>query len=129
MVREIEELRRQRDVLQRRVEFCRDKEAIGTASRLSELICNYREYTPEMIKLATDDFSERLRMKTGGDWTNVLKGRINHATVAIKMMNSANGLSQEAFQDQVMAFKFYLPLNISLSKGSCSSFLRAHCLM
>ncbi|GFY90779.1 U-box domain-containing protein kinase family protein [Actinidia rufa] len=31
MVREIEELRRQRDVLQRRIEFCREKVAIGRA--------------------------------------------------------------------------------------------------
>lgn len=102
MVREIEELRRQRDVLQRRIEFCREKEAIGTASRLGELISSYREYTPEVIRLATDNFSERLRMKAGGDWTNVFRGRINHSTVAIKVVNSANGLSKEAFQDEVL---------------------------
>lgn len=136
MVREIEELRRQRDVLQRRIEFCREKEAIGTASRLSELICSYREYTPEVIKLATDDFSEHLRMKTGGDLTNVFKGRINHATVAIKMVNSAKGLSQEAFQIEVMTFKFYcitinIPFSMDYYRVACqgSSLLRADSLM
>lgn len=120
MVREIEELRRQRDVLQRRIEFCREKEAIGTASRLSELICSYREYTPEVIKLATDDFSEHLRMKTGGDLTNVFKGRINHATVAIKMVNSAKGLSQEAFQIEVKLLNRIRHSHIVAVIGFCS---------
>ncbi|KAK9284992.1 hypothetical protein L1049_024174 [Liquidambar formosana] len=101
MVREIEDLRRQRDVLQRRIEFCREKDAIGMVSRFGELSCSYREYTAEEIRLATDDFSERLRLKSGGDWTNVYKGRMNHATVAIKKLSSVHGLSQEGFQAKV----------------------------
>ena len=101
MVREIEELRRQRSVLQRRIEFCREKDALGMVARLSELSCSYREYTAEDIRLATDDFSDRLRLKSGGDWLNVYRGRINHLTVAIKMLNSVNGLSQEDFQAKV----------------------------
>ncbi|KAK6925428.1 hypothetical protein RJ641_009754 [Dillenia turbinata] len=45
MVREIEELRRQKDVLQRRIEFCKEKDAIGMASRLGDLTCSYKEFT------------------------------------------------------------------------------------
>lgn len=103
MVREIDELRRQRDVLNRRIEFCKEKDAIGTAARLSEPSFNFRKYTAEEIRLATDNFSERLRLKSGGDWTNVYRGRINHFTVAIKILNSATGLSQEDFQAKVIS--------------------------
>lgn len=102
MVREIEEIRRQRDVLQRRIEFCRDKDAIGMVTKMSELSCGYREYTSEDIRSATDDFSEHLRLKSGGDWTNVYRGHINHTVVAIKMLNSDDGLSLEAFLSKVV---------------------------
>ncbi|PPD73627.1 hypothetical protein GOBAR_DD29440 [Gossypium barbadense] len=98
MVMEIVELRRQRDVFQRRIEFCREKDALRMVARSNELRCGYREYMAEDIRLATDDFSERLRLKVSGDWSNVYRGRINHSTVAIKMLNSVNGMSQEDFQ-------------------------------
>ncbi|KAF8012220.1 hypothetical protein BT93_I0373 [Corymbia citriodora subsp. variegata] len=101
-VREIEELRRQRDVLQRRIEFCKEKDTIEMVNRLSQVSCGYREYSEEEIRVATDNFAERLRLKSGGDWTNVYKGRINHATtVAVKMLDSSNGLSQEDFRKKV----------------------------
>jgi CRISPR/Cas system-associated endoribonuclease Cas2 len=56
MVREIE-LWRQRDVLNQRIDFCREKDAIGMATKLDELRCGFREYTAEEIRSATDDFS------------------------------------------------------------------------
>lgn len=110
MVREIEELRRQRDVLNRRIEFCKQKDAIGMASRLSETCCIFRVYTEEELRLATDNYSERLRLKSGGDWTNVYRGRINHSTVAIKMLNSFPTLSQQDFQSKVNMNKFVFVL-------------------
>lgn len=106
IVREIEELRKQRDVLHRRIEFCREKDAIGMVSRLSEHGCGFKEYTSEEIRLATNGFSGRLRLKPGGDCTTVYKGRIDNATVAIKMLNPVNGLAQEDFQAKV--FKLFL---------------------
>lgn len=104
MVREIEELRRQRDVLHRRIEFCKEKDAIAMVTRSSdELIsCGYKEYAAEEIRVATDDFSERLRLKCGGDWTNVYRGRIDFSSVAIKKLSS--GLSLEDFQAKVSKF-------------------------
>ena len=100
-IREIEELRRQRDVLRRRVEFCREKDAIGTVAKSAELSCGFREYSAEQIRLATNGFSERLRLKPGGDWTTSFRGRINRSTVAIKMLDSASGQSQEDFHAKV----------------------------
>lgn len=110
MVQEIEKFRRQRDVVNRRIEFCKDKDAIGLATRLSELSFRYKEFSAEEIRAATDDFSERLRLKSTGDYTNVYRGRINHTTVAIKLCGlEINGLSQEAFQAKVKNknLKFY----------------------
>ncbi|XP_021799900.1 putative U-box domain-containing protein 50 isoform X2 [Prunus avium] len=103
MVREIEVLRCGRDVFRRRIEFCREKDGIGMAARLSELSCCLREYTDEEIKLATDDFSELFRLKSGSDLSSVYKGRINHVTVAVKVLNQANGLSQEDFQAKLIS--------------------------
>lgn len=108
MVMEIEELRRQRDVFQRRIEFCREKDALRMVARSNELRCGYREYMAEDIRLATDDFSERLRFKVSGDWSNVYRGRINHSTVVIKMLKSVNGMSQEDFQAKVPMRNDYL---------------------
>lgn len=108
MVRDIGELRRQRDVLRRRVEFCREKDAIGMAVRMSEPGCSFREYSAEEIRLATDDYSERLRLKSGGDLTHVYRGRISHCTVAIKMINSSSAFSREEFQAQVHKIKLAL---------------------
>ncbi|EOX91927.1 U-box domain-containing protein kinase family protein, putative [Theobroma cacao] len=120
MVREIEELRRQRDVLQRRIEFCREKDALGMVARLTELSCSYREYTAEDIRLATDGFSERLRLKSGGDWLNVYRGRINHSTVAIKTLVSANRLSQQDFQAEVRLLNDIRHPHLVAMMGFCS---------
>ncbi|BBH05808.1 U-box domain-containing protein kinase family protein [Prunus dulcis] len=74
MVREIQELRQQREVLHRRIEFCKEKDAIGMVARLSDMSCGFKDYTAEEIRLATNDFSERLRIKPGGDWTSMYRG-------------------------------------------------------
>lgn len=97
MVMEIEKLRNQRDVFNRRIEFCKEKEAIGLASR--EVTCGYREYVAEDVRLATENYSDRLRLKSGGNWTNVYRGRIKHTTVAVKVIG--DGLSDEDFTAKV----------------------------
>ncbi|MBA0793932.1 hypothetical protein Gohar_018309, partial [Gossypium harknessii] len=120
MVMEIEELRRQRDVFQRRIEFCREKDALRMVARSNELRCGYREYMAEDIRLATDDFSERLRLKVSGDWSNVYRGRINHSTVAIKMLNSVNGMSQGDFQAKVRLLNDLRHPHLVALTGFCS---------
>lgn len=102
MVREIEELRQHRDVLLRRIEFCKEKDVIGMVGRLTDTSCGFKKYTAEEIRLATNNFSERLRIKPGGDWnTTMYRGRINHATVAIKILNYAKGDSKQDFKAKV----------------------------
>ncbi|XP_059624135.1 putative U-box domain-containing protein 50 isoform X2 [Cornus florida] len=121
MVRKIEELRRQRDVLHCRIEFCREKDAIGMATRLcDQLEFNNKEYTAEEIRIATYGFSERLRLKSAGERTNVYRGRINSMTVAIKLYNAVNGLSQEAFQAKVKLLSHIRHPHLLAMIGFCS---------
>ncbi|CAA3025480.1 U-box domain-containing 50 isoform X1 [Olea europaea subsp. europaea] len=120
MVREIEELRGQRDVIQLRIEFCREKDAIGSADRMNASSFDYREFTAAEISAATEDFSEDLRLKSRGQFTNVYKGHINHMTVAIKMYNSANAPSQESFIAKVQILSQIRHPNIVAMIGFCS---------
>lgn len=118
MVREIENLRSHRDVLNRRIEFCKHKDAIGMAARLADdTCCSFREYTEEELRLATDNFSERLRLKSGGDWTDVYRGRFNHSTVAIKMIHS---LSHHHFQSKVRLLGDIRQPHLVAMVGFCS---------
>lgn len=102
VVQEIEVLRKQRDVIQSRVEFCREKYALGNASTsmLTELSFHYKEFTPEEIRMATDDFSERLMIKSACDRSNVYRGRIKATTVTVKCMVQLC-MDEEAFQTKV----------------------------
>ncbi|XP_022883454.1 putative U-box domain-containing protein 50 [Olea europaea var. sylvestris] len=120
MVREIEELRGQRDVIQLRIEFCREKDAIGSADRMNASSFDYREFTAAEISAATEDFSEGLRLKSRGQFTNVYKGHINHMTVAIKMYNSANAPSRESFIAKVQILSQIRHPNIVAMIGFCS---------
>jgi hypothetical protein len=72
------------------------------AARLSDNGASFgmREYSEVELRLATDNFSERL--KSGGDWSNVYRGRFNHSSVAIKMLPSFASLSREDFQSKVI---------------------------
>ncbi|KAK8485708.1 hypothetical protein V6N13_089144 [Hibiscus sabdariffa] len=120
MVRKIKELRRQRDIFQRRIEFYREKDALGTAARSSELRCSYREYTAEDVKLATNNFSELLRLKSCGNWLNVYRGQIDHSTVVIKMLGSDNGMSPENFQAKVRLLNDIRHPHLVALMGFCS---------
>ncbi|TKY58719.1 putative U-box domain-containing protein 50 [Spatholobus suberectus] len=101
MLREMNDLRRQRDGLNRRIQFYQRKRCHRNECRLIEKGCGLREYTKEEIILATHNFSEQMRLKSGGNWTNVYRGQINYSTVAIKKLISLPELSQLDFQAKV----------------------------
>ncbi|XP_023518889.1 putative U-box domain-containing protein 50 [Cucurbita pepo subsp. pepo] len=115
MVREIEELRRQRDILNRRIEFCKEKDAIGMAERSSEVTCSTRVYTAEEIRLATEGFSEQMRLSS-----RVYRGRINHNSIAIQMIDSGNCLSEEDFQSKVELLSHIRHPHLIAMMGFCS---------
>ncbi|KAG7535588.1 Protein kinase domain [Arabidopsis thaliana x Arabidopsis arenosa] len=116
MVMEIEKLRNQRDVFNRRIEFCKKKEVIGSVSE-EEVKCGYREYVAEDIRLATESYSDRLRLKSGGNWTNVYRGRIEHTTVAGKVIGDC--LSDEDFGAKVKLLNEIRHPNLVAIAGFC----------
>ncbi|KAK6150340.1 hypothetical protein DH2020_015272 [Rehmannia glutinosa] len=120
MVQEIEKLRKHRDVLQRRIEFCREKDAIGKVSKSNGVGFDFREFSAADIVAATEDFSGCLRLKYGGRWTNVYRGRINHITVAVRMYNSANAQTMEDFKTKVKLHSQVRHPNVLAMIGFCS---------
>ncbi|CAJ2636301.1 unnamed protein product [Trifolium pratense] len=101
MLMVIEELSRQRDVLNKRIMFLKEKDDNNEISNINEKSFYLREYTKEEIMLATNNFSEYFRLKSCGDWSNVYRGNINHSNVAIKMLGSTFALSKQDFQAKV----------------------------
>lgn len=115
---EMEKLRNQRDVFNLRIEFCKEKEALRSVSKEEEVKCGYREYVAEDIKLATESYSDRLRLKSGGNWTNVYRGRIKHTTVAAKVIGDS--LSDEDFGAKVKLLNEIRHPNLVAIAGFCS---------
>lgn len=100
MLMEIEELRKQKDVLNRRIKFFKeDVEEISGEVR--EKGCRLREFTKEEIIFATNNFSEQLRLKSGGDWSNIYRGYFNHSNAVVKMLDFIPDLSQQDLQSKV----------------------------
>ncbi|XP_051141189.1 putative U-box domain-containing protein 50 [Andrographis paniculata] len=121
MVHEIDELRKHRQVLKCRIEFCREKDAIGKASKFDNGIAfDFREFSAPEIFAATEDFSERLRMKSTSRLTTVYKGRLNGTTVAIKVYNQANVRSFESYASMVKYANKLRHPNIVAVIGFCS---------
>lgn len=102
MIQDIEKLRKQKNVMRRRIEFCRDKDAIEMVTRLNNLSFSYKEFTAEEIRAGTEHFSEHCRIKCSGDFTNVYRARINHTTVAVKLYDfGTKQVSEEEFDTKV----------------------------
>ncbi|CAN4126786.1 unnamed protein product [Withania somnifera] len=120
ILQEIEEFRKQRDVLRRRIEFCREKDAIGNATMLVEPRFEYKEFSAAEIRAATDGFSNRMRLKSGGDWTDVYKARLHHISVAIKLYSSADVDSEETFQAKVKLLSHVRHPHMLSMIGYCS---------
>ncbi|KAJ4897188.1 U-box domain-containing protein kinase family protein [Raphanus sativus] len=117
MVMEIEKLRNQRDVFNRRIEFCKEKGVLEQEEE-EEAKCGYREYVAEDIRLATEGYSDRLRLKSGGNWTNLYRGRIKHTTMAVKVIGDR--LSDEDFAAKVRLLNEVRHPNLVAIAGYCS---------
>ncbi|KAG6397533.1 hypothetical protein SASPL_143702 [Salvia splendens] len=113
MVTEIEELRKQKNVLQRRIEFCIEKDAIAKVSRSNGPGFGFREFSAEEIIAATEDFSV-CRGK------NVYRGRINQLAVAVKLHDPADERSLEDFTNKVKLHSQVQHPNIVAMIGFCS---------
>ncbi|XP_010484349.1 PREDICTED: putative U-box domain-containing protein 50 [Camelina sativa] len=125
MITEIEKLKNQRDVFNLRIEFCKEKEARGLVPEEEEVKCGYREYVGADIRLATESYSDRLRLKSGGNWTNVYRGRIERTTVAVKVIGDS--LSDEDFGAKVKLLNEIRHPNLVAIAGFCSQ--RPKCIL
>ncbi|KAK1410543.1 hypothetical protein QVD17_37080 [Tagetes erecta] len=102
MIEEIEKLRKQKDVMKRRIEFCRDKDAIEMVTRLNELGFSYKEFTAGEIITGTENFADHRRIKCSGDLTNVYKAEISQTITVVKLYDSGvKQISYEEFDDKV----------------------------
>ncbi|KAK4356308.1 hypothetical protein RND71_025279 [Anisodus tanguticus] len=119
-LQDIEDFRKQRDVLRRRIEFCREKDAIGNATMLIEPRFEYKEFSAAEIREATDGFSDRMRLKSGGDWTDVYKAKLHHTSVAIKLYSSADVDSEDTFSAKVKLLSHMRHPHILSMIGYCS---------
>ncbi|XP_074378423.1 putative U-box domain-containing protein 50 [Apium graveolens] len=115
VVREIEVLRKQRDIIHRRIEFCIEKNAVAS---MDDLNFNYKEFTPEEIRVATDNFSPHFTLKSGGKCTNMYMGRIIATTVAIKSMLHLS-MDEETFRTKVKLLCEVRHPNIIAVLGVC----------
>lgn len=97
ILREINEICRQRDVFRRRIGFCRERRAVIMSNGLGY---NYREFTEDELHKATDNFSDRMQIKVGPKGV-IYKGKLNHTMIAIKMQDEWRRLSQDEFQAKV----------------------------
>lgn len=116
-LREIDEIRRQRDVFRRRIDFCREREAIAMSNGVKY---GYREFTMDELRQATDNFSELMQV-AGGPSGAIYKGKLNHALVSIKMQYSWNMLSLEEFQAKVNLIRQIRHPHIITAVGACRS--------
>nr|XP_043633861.1 putative U-box domain-containing protein 50 [Erigeron canadensis] len=135
MIQEIEKLRKQKDVMQRRIEFCRDKDAIEMVTRLNDLDFSYKEYTAQEIRTGTENFSENFRIKCLGDITNVYSARINHTTVAVKLYDFNKRVSEEEFDSKVKVLCSLKHPHLVAMLGVCKElkcvvfeYMHRHCL-
>nr|GEU74303.1 putative U-box domain-containing protein 50 [Tanacetum cinerariifolium] len=120
MIQEIEKLRKQKDVLQRRIEFCRDKDAIEMVTRLNELNFIYKEFTADEIRAGTENFSGHCRIKCSGDVTNVYRARIHQTTVAVKLYGyGIKHVSQEEFDIKVKVLSHVQHPHLVAMMGFC----------
>ncbi|XP_058774344.1 putative U-box domain-containing protein 50 [Vicia villosa] len=120
MLMEIEELSRQRDVLNKRIMFFKENDGKKICNKLKDKSCCLEEYTEEEIIIATNNFSEYLRLKSGRDWSNVYRGNINNSNVAIKMIDSTLALSQQDFQTKLVSLGDIRHPHLVAVLGFCS---------
>ncbi|KAG1326369.1 putative U-box domain-containing protein 33 [Cocos nucifera] len=97
MARQVEEIRRQRDMLLQKIKYYKEREALAAADGSS---CGYREFTAGEVRDATDDFSESMWIHAGTEGT-LYRGVIGHITVAIQFDTEFWLLLPEEFKAQM----------------------------
>ncbi|PON71718.1 Phosphorylase kinase, gamma catalytic subunit [Parasponia andersonii] len=90
-------------------------------SALSKNEFRYRKYTIEEIKVATDKFSESMKIGEGG-YGPVFKGKLDHTAVAIKLLRPDAAQGRKQFQQEVEVLCCIRHPNMVLLLGACPEY-------
>ncbi|KAK4367025.1 hypothetical protein RND71_014905 [Anisodus tanguticus] len=93
---------------------------MGNATMLMEPRFEYKVFSAAEIRVATDGFSDHMRLKSGGDWTDVSKAKLHHISVAIKLYSSADVDSEDTFNAKVKLLSHMRHPHLLSMIGYCS---------
>ncbi|XP_010654498.1 U-box domain-containing protein 52 isoform X1 [Vitis vinifera] len=100
----------------------REAEASGRAmDKLSHNDIRYRKYTIEDIEVATDYFSNSLKIGEGG-YGPVYKGSLDHTPVAIKVLRPDVSQGLKQFKQEVEVLSCMRHPNMVLLVGACPEY-------
>ncbi|KAK3020188.1 hypothetical protein RJ639_047132 [Escallonia herrerae] len=88
---------------------------------LSKNDVRYRKYTIDEIETATEHFSESLKIGEGG-YGPVYKGKIDHTSVAIKVLRPDAAQGRKQFQQEVEVLCCMRHPNMVLLLGACPEY-------
>ncbi|MQM10917.1 hypothetical protein Taro_043815 [Colocasia esculenta] len=110
-----------------------EKNVSGDRKQLQEMIqkskflealsgdARYRRYTIEEIQLATENFSDELKIGEGG-YGPVFKGSLDHTAVAIKILRPDAAQGAEQFQQEIEVLSCIRHPNMVLLVGACPEY-------
>lgn len=112
---EHEKLQKQRDATLKEVE---DLRRYQVASK-SGTVANFSEFSFPEIELATQSFSDSLKIGEGG-YGSVYKGFLRNTTVAVKVLNYESMQGQSEFHQEVKILSMVRHPNLITLIGVCS---------
>ncbi|KAH7565525.1 hypothetical protein JRO89_XS09G0222800 [Xanthoceras sorbifolium] len=92
-----------------------------TMEELSSLNVMYRKYSIQDIEIATDDFSDSLKIGEGG-YGPVYKGTLDHTAVAIKVLRADLSQGLKQFKQEVEVLGSMRHPNMVLLLGACPEY-------
>lgn len=96
-------------------------ERIRALSALAHSDSRYRKYTIDEIELATNNFSESLKIGEGG-YGPVYRAQLDHTSVAIKVLRPDAAQGRKQFQQEVEVLSCMRHPNMVLLLGACPEY-------
>ncbi|XP_077247927.1 U-box domain-containing protein 35-like isoform X2 [Tasmannia lanceolata] len=117
-IAEIEAMKRKNAEIKATLEAAEKKKALDA---LANTDVRYRKYTIEEIEVATDFFSEALKIGEGG-YGPVYRASLDHTPVAIKVLRPDAAQGRKQFQQEVEVLSCIRHPNMVLLLGACPEY-------
>ncbi|XP_072985722.1 U-box domain-containing protein 52-like isoform X1 [Typha latifolia] len=117
-IAELEAQKRLKAELKAKLEAEEKRKALDT---LANSDVRYRKYTIEEIEIATNRFSDSLKIGEGG-YGPVFKASLDHTPVAIKVLRPDASQGRRQFQQEVEVLSCIRHPNMVLLLGACSEY-------